>query len=50
MPDQVENQPAIRKPYIKPEITHELKLETRAGSPEGMPEDPSVPFPLPPQR
>ena len=22
-----------RKPYIKPEITHELELETRAGSP-----------------
>ena len=51
MPDQVENQPAIRKPYIKPEITHELMLETRAGSPlSALPEDPSVPFPLPPQR
>jgi hypothetical protein len=23
------------KPYVKPAITHELKLETRAGSPFG---------------
>ena len=25
-----------RKPYTKPEITHELELETRAGSPPGI--------------
>ena len=30
-----------RKPYIKPEILHELVLETRAGSPNS-----SVPEPL----
>lgn len=30
-----------RKPYTKPEITHELELETRAGSPLAVPfEDP----------
>jgi hypothetical protein len=23
----------IRKPYVKPEIIHEIDLETRAGSP-----------------
>ncbi|HEX6303412.1 MAG TPA: hypothetical protein VFZ76_04425 [Anaerolineales bacterium] len=28
-----------RKEYIKPEIVHELELETRAGSPVGF-EDP----------
>ncbi len=28
-----------RKPYIKPEIIHELELETRAGSPVGIPPD-----------
>ena len=25
-----------RKPYVAPAITHELKLETRAGSPLGL--------------
>jgi len=25
-----------RKPYIKPQILHELELETRAGSPENV--------------
>lgn len=30
-----------RKPYIKPEILHELVLETRAGSPQ-----PPLPEPL----
>lgn len=29
----VEVQPPTRKPYVKPEIIHELELETRAGSP-----------------
>jgi hypothetical protein len=29
----VEVQPKKRKPYAKPEIIHELELETRAGSP-----------------
>jgi len=28
-----------RKPYIKPEITHELELETRAGSVVTIPPD-----------
>ena len=27
-----------RKPYTKPEIIHELELETRAGSPLGIPD------------
>ncbi|HID86561.1 MAG TPA: hypothetical protein EYP55_04175 [Anaerolineae bacterium] len=31
--DCVETQPQTRKPYAKPKILHELKLETRAGSP-----------------
>jgi len=34
-----------RKPYTKPEIIHELALETRAGSPLGVP-DPFDPFGL----
>ena len=34
----VEVQPETRKPYTKPEIIHELELETRAGSPLGMPD------------
>lgn len=29
----VEVQPPTRKPYAKPEIIHELELETRAGTP-----------------
>ena len=29
-----------RKPYSKPEIIHELDLETRAGSPLGIDPDP----------
>ena len=36
---------APRKPYTKPEIIHELELETRAGSPLGMP-DPFDPLGL----
>jgi hypothetical protein len=41
--------PVVRKPYIKPEIIHELKLETCVGSPIGAPPlDPTNPF-LPPQ-
>ena len=35
---KVEIQPMERKPYSKPEITYELKLETRAGSPLGLPD------------
>lgn len=27
-----------RKPYTKPEIVHEMELETQAGSPLGIPE------------
>ena len=34
-----------RKPYAKPEITHELELETRAGSPAGV--DPNIIDPVP---
>ena len=41
----VEVQPKTRKPYAKPEIIHELELETRAGSPLGMP-DPFDPLGL----
>lgn len=33
-----------RKPYIKPEIIHELELETRAGTPTGI--DPNIIDPL----
>ena len=46
----VEVQPETRKPYAKPEILHELKLETRAGSPLSIP-DPLDPLGLglPPQ-
>lgn len=40
-----EVQPGTRKPYSKPEIIHELELETRAGSPLGMP-DPFHPLGL----
>jgi hypothetical protein len=29
-----------RKPYVKPAITHDLKLETRAGSTVGIPVPP----------
>ena len=36
--ENVEIQPEARKPYAKPEIIHELELETRAGSPLGMPD------------
>jgi hypothetical protein len=35
----VEVQPETRKPYTKPEIIHELELETRTGSPLGMPDE-----------
>ena len=38
-----------RKPYIRPEIIHELELETRAGSPLGLP-DPLDPFGLNPKK
>jgi len=33
-----EVQPEARKNYIHPAIVHELDLETRAGSPLGMPD------------
>ena len=36
--ESVEIQPQARKPYTKPEIIHELELETRAGSPLGIPD------------
>ena len=42
----VEEQPKMqRKPYAKPAIIVELELETRAGSPVGMP-DPFDPLGL----
>ena len=41
----IEVQPKTRKPYAKPEIIHELELETRAGSPLGIP-DPFDPLGL----
>ena len=41
----IETQLTTRKPYAKPEIIHELELETRAGSPLGIPNpDPLDPF------
>jgi hypothetical protein len=43
--ESVEIQPQVRKPYAKPEIIHELELETRAGSPLGIP-DPFDPLGL----
>jgi len=43
--ENIEVQPKTRKPYTKPEIIHELELETRAGSPLGMP-DPFDPLGL----
>ena len=30
------SQDVERKPYSKPAVTHELELETRAGSPAGI--------------
>ena len=38
-----------RKPYTKPEIIHELELETRAGSPMMLP-DPYDPYNLDPYK
>jgi hypothetical protein len=35
--EQAEPQIDLRKPYEKPEIIHELELETRAGSPNPPP-------------
>ena len=32
------NENETRKPYSKPEIIHEMELETRAGSVPGQPE------------
>lgn len=34
--ESCEPMPSTRKPYSKPEITHELNLETRAGSQLGL--------------
>ncbi len=34
-----------RKPYNKPEVTHEFELETRAGS--GTTKDPNILDPMP---
>lgn len=36
----MENEEMQRKPYEKPEIVHELDLETRAGSPLSSDPDP----------
>lgn len=43
------SQRETRKPYRRPAILHELQLETRAGSPLGIP-DPLDPFGLNPDR
>ena len=50
MKDNLQTTPAedvTRQPYIKPAIAHELRLETRAGTPLGMPDplgiDPTKP-------
>ncbi|NMC11471.1 MAG: hypothetical protein GYA34_01150 [Chloroflexi bacterium] len=37
----------IRKPYLTPAIIHELELETKAGSPLGLPEPLDEQFPNP---
>jgi hypothetical protein len=34
----IQEETSQRKPYTKPEIVHELELETRAGSPLGLPD------------
>jgi hypothetical protein len=44
----VEVQPGTRKPYAKPEIIHELALETRAGTPLVV--DPLDPLGLEPKK
>lgn len=36
MTETVNNENTKRKPYSKPEVIHELELETRAGSPTGV--------------
>ncbi|MBN1537100.1 MAG: hypothetical protein JW908_10250 [Anaerolineales bacterium] len=36
-----------RKPYLTPAIIHELELETRAGSPLGIPDPLDENFPVP---
>lgn len=47
-----EAQPEVRKPYAKRQITYELELETRAGSPLGLPDpyDPYDPLGLDPDK
>jgi hypothetical protein len=41
----------VRKPYVKPEIIHELELETRAGTPLVVdPLDPFDPLGLEPKK
>jgi len=37
-PINIQEDTSLRKPYTKPEIVHELELETRAGSPLGLPD------------
>ncbi len=41
---------ARRKPYTPPAIIHELALETRAGSPLGVPDPFGDPFGLDPEK
>ena len=36
LPSIPATEPVARQPYIKPAIEHELKLETRAGTPLGV--------------
>ena len=34
----MQNETKERKPYRKPAIIHEVEIETRAGSPQGIPD------------
>jgi hypothetical protein len=31
--EKTQSEAEVRKPYVKPQVVHELELETRAGSP-----------------
>lgn len=48
LPSEPAGDGALRRPYVRPAIIHELALETRAGSPLGIP-DPFDPFSVGPQ-
>jgi hypothetical protein len=44
---QIPNEEVHRKAYTCPEIIHELELETRAGSPLGLPDPLNLEDPAP---